>query len=330
MTRKLWIAIVAVALGSFAFAQTTASSQTNASASGNASAHASRNGAQVNSNHSTSASQNSSLISGPKGRALKAHGSSSNSSSNSLAVGKNGIASNGSSQGSSSLQAVLTKPINAKKAKPGDTVMAKTTQAWTTADGVRVPKGSRLIGHVTEAQARSHGQAQSSLGFVFDKAVLKHGRQVPIHGVLRAVAPPRNLAAMASGNGMMNMGANGGMSGMGGAAPAVAAGGGGLLGGAGGAVGGVAGNATPALGGAASAAGNLGANAAGGLNGVAGGAAQTTLGAASSGVVGLRNVQMVSSAAGNANGSMSNVLTSTTQNVQLQSGTQMVLNVAKQ
>jgi len=50
----------------------------------------------------------------------------------------------------------LTKTIDAKKAKTGEEVVAKVTQDMKTTTGeVLVPKDTRIVGHVTEAQARS-------------------------------------------------------------------------------------------------------------------------------------------------------------------------------
>jgi type IV secretory pathway VirB10-like protein len=37
---------------------------------------------------------------------------------------------------------------------------------------VVIPKGSRLVGHVTEVKARSKDQATSVVGIAFDRAVL--------------------------------------------------------------------------------------------------------------------------------------------------------------
>ena len=50
----------------------------------------------------------------------------------------------------------LTKTIDAKKAKPGDEVVAKVTMDLKTNSGeVVVPKDTKVVGHVTESQARS-------------------------------------------------------------------------------------------------------------------------------------------------------------------------------
>jgi len=49
----------------------------------------------------------------------------------------------------------LTKNIDAKKTKSGDEVVAQVTQDMKTNSGeVIVPKGTKVVGHVTEVQAR--------------------------------------------------------------------------------------------------------------------------------------------------------------------------------
>lgn len=73
----------------------------------------------------------------------------------------------------------LESKLNSKSAKPGQPVVFKTTQKMTTADGTEIPKGTRLIGHVTNAQAHTKGHAESQLGIAFDRAELKGGGSVP-------------------------------------------------------------------------------------------------------------------------------------------------------
>lgn len=82
---------------------------------------------------------------------------------------------------------VLTKSLDAKKLKAGDEVTAKTSVALE-GNGVTIPDGSKVIGHVTQAQARAKGDPQSSLGIVFDKVELPGGKEWPIQGQIQAVA----------------------------------------------------------------------------------------------------------------------------------------------
>src|SRR5262245_26190414 len=49
------------------------------------------------------------------------------------------------------VNAVLSDTLDARKAKPGDAVRAKTSEDVTVAGTVVIPRGARLVGHVTEA-----------------------------------------------------------------------------------------------------------------------------------------------------------------------------------
>ena len=68
----------------------------------------------------------------------------------------------------------LTKTIDAKKAKTGDEVVGKVTMDMKTASGdILVPKDTKVIGHVTAAQARNKEQKESQLSIAFNQALLK-------------------------------------------------------------------------------------------------------------------------------------------------------------
>ena len=70
----------------------------------------------------------------------------------------------------------LTKSIDAKKVKSGDNVEARVTQDLKAGNGqVIVPKDTKVVGHVTEAQPRNKEQKESQVGIVFDHAVMKNG-----------------------------------------------------------------------------------------------------------------------------------------------------------
>jgi len=55
----------------------------------------------------------------------------------------------------STLRAERIKPVDARKNKPGDEVLAKVIHDVKVNGGVVIPIGSRLVGHVTEVRARS-------------------------------------------------------------------------------------------------------------------------------------------------------------------------------
>ena len=88
---------------------------------------------------------------------------------------------------------LITK-IDTKNAKSGETVVVKTTEKATTADGVVIPKGSKILGHVTDVQPHSKQNPNSKLTLQFDQAQLKGGQTLPIKSVLESVAPAAGMA----------------------------------------------------------------------------------------------------------------------------------------
>lgn len=345
---KEWIVVVALAscvTMSTAAAQTQAGAQTSGPVSNQTSVTADRSGAQASSQTATTAGAAATAShNGERKGSAAANGSASNATS--AAAGRNDT----DLAAGSIVNAVLSKSVDVKKNKPGDEVTAKVTQnVKSSAQGssqVVIPKGSRLVGHVTECQPREKGhrssakgsasansQADSALGIVFDKAILKNGQEVPMHAVIQAVgAAQQNLAASGPGTGVMEstggMASGGAMAGGG-----RSGGGGGLLGGAGSAAGSTlntttstVGNATAGLGNTVGGTANTTTNAAGSVGGSVGNTTTATgqLMSSANGVIGLQGLHLVSGTTDSAQGSL---ITSSTRNVRLDSGTQMVLRV---
>ena len=93
----------------------------------------------------------------------------------------------------------LSKSLDAKKLKAGDPVEAKTAVELRTGTGTVIPRGSKVTGHITQAEARSNGGSQSSLGMTFDHIALKDGQQVPLKTTIQAVAaPPSTSTSLAA------------------------------------------------------------------------------------------------------------------------------------
>jgi hypothetical protein len=63
----------------------------------------------------------------------------------------------------------LQNTIDARKARVGDQVVLKTTQAIKSQGRTVVSKGSRLVGHVTEVSQKSKGNSESRVGLLFDR-----------------------------------------------------------------------------------------------------------------------------------------------------------------
>ena len=94
-----------------------------------------------------------------------------------------------------SVQTELTGKVDSKSAVVGQEVLAKTSQSTRLADGTALPKGTKLVGHVTEVQAHTKEEAGAILGLSFDRAELKGGQSLALRGVMQAVAPPPTIAA---------------------------------------------------------------------------------------------------------------------------------------
>lgn len=313
-----------LAVATFAFAslpllraqQVDATAQQNASASaaGVDATQSANTDAKANVSHGQADASASSNANG----SARAHGNSASASSN------------GSAAGSTDMRQVtgqLQGKLDSKTAKVGDDVVLKTSQKIKTADGIVIPKGSRLIGHVTEVQAHNKQQAESHMGIEFDRVDLRGGQSMAIHSMIESISPGASAVTAAS---MADEDALETPMGGGAVSSSVVSGGrvgGGLVGGsAGGAamatsrvgseIGSTAGSAIHATSNVSGeAAGNLGRS----VNGAANGA-----GFAGARVTGIQGVMLNGDAAGSTSGTLS----SSNRNVHLDSGTQMVLGIA--
>ena len=284
-----------------AAAQTTASGQAGASTQSQANVQTKNSGAQVSGNGSAGTS--SSMSSKTPANA--------NAGNNSASI------SNGTN-----IDATLATSLDAKRSKPGDEVEARADQDVKQDGKVVLKKGTHIVGHVTQAQARAKGQTQSQLGIMFDHAVLKNGQQVPFNATIQALASSQSAAAASTGADDIAA-SGGGMS----AAQGSARSGGGLAGG-------VASTAGATTGTVMNTASSTPMNAGGSLNtvtrssGAVGGLTSTgRLASNSSGVFGLEGVSINSAASSATQGSM---IVSATKNVHLDSGTQLLLRTTGQ
>ena len=261
------------------------------------------------------------------GAQADASASTKPASANASASSSSAVQSNGSSAtiaDGTAINAALSGPLDSKKAKPGDEVTARTTEAVKAEGKTVVPKGAKLVGHVTRASARGRGDAESALGIAFDKAILKNGQEVALNGSIQALASAET-AARAGGadlDAMSDVGATGGGRAM--------SGGRGTLGGvtstAGGAAGSLtntAGSATSAAGGAVDATARTTTGVAGSAGGAVGGLNSAGQFASNShGVFGLNGLNLNAAGSNSTEGSL---ITSSGKNVRLDSGTRMLI-----
>ncbi len=201
------------------------------------------------------------------------------------------------------LPVLLTKTIDAKKAKTGDEVVAKVTQDMKTTSGeILVPKDTKVMGHITQAQARNKEQKESEVAIAFDRTVTKDGSEMQMPMSIQAIIGPQN-------NGPQNSNAGGGSGDMGASSPASPN---------------PNGAGRPGMGGTSAASAPSGS--AGEMPGDAqnGGSARPPITANTQGVVGISNLTLSANAPNPAQGS---VVASEKNNVKLESGTMMLLRV---
>ena len=201
----------------------------------------------------------------------------------------------------------LTKTVDAKKAKTGDEVVAKVTMDMKTQSGdVLVPKDTKVIGHVTEAQKRDKDQKQSELGLAFDRAVTKDGNTMQMPMSIQAVIgqqQPNQQNQQSEANTPAGREQAAGVPS--GAAPT-------------GATGGKSSGTTPP----AASPSTSGSGADTGDNQAANGG-RPPINAQTQGVIGISNLTL----APGSNGTQGSVMTSEKNNVKLESGTMLLLKV---
>jgi hypothetical protein len=201
----------------------------------------------------------------------------------------------------------LTKTIDAKKVKTGDEVVAKVTQDMKTTGGeVLVPKDTKVMGHVTEAQPRNKDQKESQVGIAFDRAVMKDGSAMQIPMSIQAII------------GQQNDQNNSGSGSGGGEAAAPARG----------ASAGTTGSPRGGMGGSSSASTSSASSGSADTPGdaQAGKSSRPPITAQTEGVVGISDLKLSRAASNAAEGS---VVSSEKNNVKLESGTMMLLRVGQ-
>lgn len=238
-----------------------------------------------------------------------------------------GQAAQSSLAAGTAVNAELDKSLDSRKAKVGDVVGARTTEAVKEDNKVVLPKGTKLLGHVTRVSARGKGDRDSTLGVQFDRAELKGGQELTVQLTLQAIAAPPGVAAI-GGDDLQGMGGAGAPGSMGGTNRS------GVGAPVGGAVSGAASTAARTTGevaGAADATVNSTANTAAGATGsgrattegASGGLNSSgRLTANSRGVFGLNGLSLSTDASNSTEGS---VIASSGKSVRLDSGTRLLL-----
>jgi hypothetical protein len=203
-----------------------------------------------------------------------------------------------------SLAAQLDNSLDARRAKVGDAVVLKTTQAVKQNGEVIVPKGARLLGHVTQVQQRTRANGESRIGVAFDR-LQKGALDMPITATIVSITQVRSQTRAMDSDTTSSSSARSSSSSQGG----------GLLGGVGNTVGGVLNTTTSTVG-----------NVAGTTTNAVGSTVEGTTNTAGNLTGSLRGLQITQSSSASAEGG--STLSLGTGNLHLESGTTFHLLVS--
>src|SRR5581483_9800018 len=91
--------------------------------------------------------------------------------------------------------AALVTSLDSRKTQAGSEVVARTTENVRSEGKTILPKGTKLLGHVTRSSARAKGDADSTLAIAFDHAVLKNGQEISLNLSIQALASAQSSAS---------------------------------------------------------------------------------------------------------------------------------------
>jgi hypothetical protein len=104
--------------------------------------------------------------------------------------------------GSIAVVTQTNRELNTRKLKLGDTVTVKVVQDLVLVGKVVIPRGAKLIGHVSDLTPFTKAGPPSRLALIFDRGELKRGGTFPVHGFIQAIGPvlfdPKLEAIMSS------------------------------------------------------------------------------------------------------------------------------------
>jgi hypothetical protein len=204
----------------------------------------------------------------------------------------------------SSIQAELRNDVDVERSKVGDQVVLKTTKVIKRGRDTVIPKGTNLIGRITEVQQKTKDNASSRIGMIFDRIEGKN-LSAPISASIVSIT---NAQASTGLGDTLDTGLSGGTSSSG----SVSSGGGGSSGG------GLLSGVTSTVGGVTNTVGGVAGTATQTVGSVTNTAGQTV--GSATGTLGrtLSGIQISQSASGSAQSSTT--LSSPNRNIKLEKG----------
>lgn len=102
------------------------------------------------------------------------------------------MAQSGDQNQVSTVFAVLTKSVESKSATAGQELTLRTISDVVVQGRVIIPRGSKVVGYVSEVATKGKDELQSVLAIVIDKAVTTGELQIPLNAIIAAVAAPQD------------------------------------------------------------------------------------------------------------------------------------------
>jgi hypothetical protein len=92
----------------------------------------------------------------------------------------------------STVFAVLPKSLESKSATAGQELILQTISDVMVNGRVVIPRGSKLVCHVSEVTTKRRDEPQSMLAIIIDKAVVSGRVEIPLQAIIAALAAPQS------------------------------------------------------------------------------------------------------------------------------------------
>ena len=88
--------------------------------------------------------------------------------------------------------AELANSLDARKCAVGQEVEARSTMDLLAHGQIVLPRNTKILGHVTATKAASKDSRTSQVGIAFDRIVMKNGEEIPLQAEIQAIGLPLN------------------------------------------------------------------------------------------------------------------------------------------
>ena len=102
------------------------------------------------------------------------------------------MAQTGNSPPVSTVFAVLTNTLESRTATAGQQLILRTVSDVVVDGEIVIPKGSKMLGHITQVITKKNNESRSVLAIVIERAIRKDGTEIPLQAIIAAVAAPRD------------------------------------------------------------------------------------------------------------------------------------------